>query len=212
MFTGIVETMGEVVELTPSPAGARLVIGHDLEGDLAVGDSVSVNGCCVTATDLGAGRFAVDLMGETLRRTGLGALDIGADESQIEFPIVYCNAREGRAGLADDDLAPDLKPLFDVLLATVPAPSYDPEHPLQALVTNLDASPYVGRLALLRVHHGTLRKGQQIAWCRADGSVQRVALSCGFGDTERMRRSFLRTLGEPPSVLKRRRRAGSQAS
>ena len=77
MFTGIVETMGEVVELTPSPAGARLVIGHDLEGDLAVGDSVSVNGCCVTATDLGAGRFAVDLMGETLRRTGLGALDIG---------------------------------------------------------------------------------------------------------------------------------------
>jgi GTP-binding protein len=99
-------------------------------------------------------------------------LDLDADESQIEFPIVYCNAREGRAGLADDDLAPDLKPLFDVLLETVPAPSYDPEHPLQALVTNLDASPYVGRLALLRVHHGTLRKGQQIAWCRADGTIE----------------------------------------
>lgn len=77
MFTGIVETMGEVVERTPSPAGARLVVGHDLDGDLAVGDSVSVNGCCVTATDLGGGRFAVDLMGETLRRTGLGTLDVG---------------------------------------------------------------------------------------------------------------------------------------
>ncbi|MDF2748922.1 MAG: typA [Gaiellaceae bacterium] len=99
-------------------------------------------------------------------------LDLDADESQIEFPIVYCNAREGRAGLAHDDLAPDLKPLFDVLLETVPAPSYDPEHPLQALVTNLDASPYVGRLALLRVHHGTLRKGQPIAWCRADGTIE----------------------------------------
>ena len=99
-------------------------------------------------------------------------LDLDADETQIEFPIVYCNAREGRAGLAADDLAADLTPLFDVLLETVPPPSYDPEHPLQALVTNLDASPYVGRLALCRVRHGTLRKGQQIAWCRADGTIE----------------------------------------
>ncbi len=99
-------------------------------------------------------------------------LDLDADETQIEFPIVYCNAREGRAGLAADDLAADLTPLFEVLLETVPPPSYDPEHPLQALVTNLDASPYVGRLALCRVRHGTLRKGQQIAWCRADGTIE----------------------------------------
>jgi GTP-binding protein len=99
-------------------------------------------------------------------------LDLDADETQIEFPIVYCNAREGRAGLTENELAADLTPLFDVLLATVPAPSYDPEHPLQALVTNLDASPYVGRLALCRIHHGTLRKGQQIAWCRADGTIE----------------------------------------
>jgi len=98
-------------------------------------------------------------------------LDLDADESQIEFPIVYCNARAGRAGRAADELAADLAPLFAVLLETVPAPSYDPEHPLQALVTNLDASPYVGRLALCRVHHGTLRKGQGIAWCRADGTI-----------------------------------------
>ena len=99
-------------------------------------------------------------------------LDLDAGESQIEFPIVYCNAREGRAGLAEDELAADLGPLFETLLTTVPAPSHDPQHPLQALVTNLDASPYVGRLALLRVMHGTLRKGQQIAWCRADGTIE----------------------------------------
>src|SRR3954467_13392909 len=99
-------------------------------------------------------------------------LDLDADESQIEFPIVYANAREGRAGLAPDELADDLGPLRETLLATVPPPAYDPDHPLQALVTNLDASPYVGRLALLRVQHGTIRKGEQVAWCRADGSIQ----------------------------------------
>jgi GTP-binding protein len=101
-------------------------------------------------------------------------LDLGADESQIEFPIVYCNARAGRAGLAPDDLAPDLAPLVETLLATVPAPEHDPDHPLQALVTNLDASPYLGRLALCRIRHGELRRGQQVAWCRADGSVERA--------------------------------------
>ena len=104
-------------------------------------------------------------------------LDLDADESQIEFPIVYCNAREGRAGPAPDALAPDLGPLFDVLLETVPPPEYDPEHPLQALVTNLDASPYVGRLALCRIRHGTLRKGAQIAWCRADGTIESAKLT-----------------------------------
>jgi GTP-binding protein len=99
-------------------------------------------------------------------------LDLDADEAQIEFPIVYANARAGHAGLAADELVPTLEPLFDTLLATIPAPAYDPEHPLQALVTNLDSSPYVGRLALLRIHHGTLRKGAQIAWCRADGTIE----------------------------------------
>ncbi|HEY8030441.1 MAG TPA: translational GTPase TypA [Gaiellaceae bacterium] len=99
-------------------------------------------------------------------------LDLDADESQIEFPIVFCNARAGRAGFEPDELASDLAPLVETLLATVPAPSYDPDHPLQALVTNLDASPYVGRLALLRIHHGTLRKGASIAWCRADGTIE----------------------------------------
>jgi GTP-binding protein len=104
-------------------------------------------------------------------------LDLDADESQIEFPIVYANARAGRAGLAADELAPTLEPLFDTLLATIPAPRHDPDHPLQALVTNLDASPYVGRLALLRVRHGILRKGARIAWCRADGTVEHARVT-----------------------------------
>jgi GTP-binding protein len=104
-------------------------------------------------------------------------LDLDADESQIEFPIVYANARAGHAGLAPGQLAPSLEPLFKVLLSTIPPPAYDPEHPLQALVTNLDASPYVGRLALLRIHHGTLRKGEQIAWCRADGTIERARVT-----------------------------------
>ena len=104
-------------------------------------------------------------------------LDLDADESQIEFPIVYCNARAGHAGRAPGALAPDLGPLFEALLETVPPPGYDPEHPLQALVTNLDASPYVGRLALCRIQHGTLRKGEQIAWCRADGTIENARIT-----------------------------------
>ena len=104
-------------------------------------------------------------------------LDLDADESQIEFPIVYANARAGRAGLDPDDLAQDLKPLVDTLLTTIPAPEYDENHPLQALVTNLDASPYVGRLALCRIRHGRLTKGQQIAWCRADGTITNARLT-----------------------------------
>ncbi len=104
-------------------------------------------------------------------------LDLDADETQIEFPIVYCNARAGRAGLAPDELADDLHPLFDVLLAAIPAPVYEEGHPLQAHVTNLDASPYVGRLALCRVREGTIRKGQQVAWCRSDGRIERAKVT-----------------------------------
>jgi len=108
-------------------------------------------------------------------------LDLDADEHQIEFPIVYCNAKAGVASLHYEAGKPlpegNLAPLLDLLLEHIPAPSYDPEHPLQALVTNLDASPYVGRLAICRVRHGSIRKGQQIAWCRADGSIRRVQVA-----------------------------------
>ncbi len=104
-------------------------------------------------------------------------LDLDADEHQIEFPIVYCNAREGTASLDPAIPSENLKPLFEMLLRTIPAPSYDDGHPLQALVTNLDASLYVGRLALCRVKHGTIRRGQMVAWCRMDGSIERVKVT-----------------------------------
>ncbi len=98
-------------------------------------------------------------------------IDLGATEDQIEFPIVYTNAKAGRASLTPSDAGTSLKPLLDLLVDHIPAPSYDEAHPLQAHVTNLDASPYVGRLAICRVRHGTIRKGAPIAWCRADGTV-----------------------------------------
>jgi GTP-binding protein TypA/BipA len=101
-------------------------------------------------------------------------LDLDATEEQIEFPIVYCNAKAGRASLTEFEPGEDLGPLLDLLLERIPAPSYEPDHPLQAHVTNLDASPYVGRLALCRVHHGTIRRGQAVGWCRADGTVERA--------------------------------------
>jgi GTP-binding protein len=104
-------------------------------------------------------------------------LDLGADDEQIDFPIVYSNAKDGWASLEEGVEGSDLSPLLDLMLEKIPAPEHDPDHPLQAHVTNLDASPYVGRLALCRVRHGKIRSGQQIAWCRADGSVERAAVS-----------------------------------
>jgi GTP-binding protein len=106
-------------------------------------------------------------------------LDLDADEDQIDFPIVYTNAKAGWASLEPESVPPtrDLTPLLDLLLEHIPAPTHDPEHPLQAQVTNLDASPYVGRLALCRVRHGTIRRGQRVAWCRADGSIEPAQVS-----------------------------------
>ncbi len=138
-------------------------------------------------------------------------LDLDADEEQIEFPIVYCNARAGIATLeyepavqaaagGSEGLDGDatggatgdatggatggatptegtLAPLLDLLVERIPAPMYDPDHPLQAHVTNLDASPYVGRLAICRVRNGQIKRGQQVAWCRADGSIERAQVS-----------------------------------
>ncbi|HEX3323565.1 MAG TPA: translational GTPase TypA [Solirubrobacterales bacterium] len=104
-------------------------------------------------------------------------LDLDADSEQIDFPIVYTNAKAGWAALEEGAEGTDLAPLMSLMLEKIPAPEYDPDHPLQAHVTNLDASPYVGRLALCRVHNGTIRSGQQIAWCRADGRVERATVS-----------------------------------
>jgi GTP-binding protein len=104
-------------------------------------------------------------------------LDLDADESQIDFPIVYTNAKAGWASLDPASAGTDLQPLLELLLEHVPAPDYDPDHPLQAHVTNLDASPYVGRIAICRVRHGTIRRGETIAWCRTDGTVEQVKVS-----------------------------------
>ena len=97
-------------------------------------------------------------------------IDLDAHDDQLEFPVVYASSRDGWASLDVDTPGVDLKPLFEVLLDTIPPPATDAEGPLQAHVTNLDADPYVGRLALCRVHRGTIRKGQTVAWCKRDGS------------------------------------------
>jgi GTP-binding protein len=99
-------------------------------------------------------------------------MDLDAGDHQIEFPILYANARAGKCGPDPDVLADDLEPLFEALKTHIPAPEYEEDHPLQALVTNLDASPYLGRLALCRVRNGTIKRGQAVAWCRADGSIE----------------------------------------
>jgi GTP-binding protein len=108
--------------------------------------------------------------------------DLDATAEQIEFPVVYASAKAGRASLnrPEDGGMPDsenLVPLFSTILETVPAPHYDPEMPLQAHVTNLDSSPYLGRLALCRIHNGTLKKGQQVAWARHDGTITRAKIA-----------------------------------
>jgi GTP-binding protein len=100
----------------------------------------------------------------------------------LDVPVVYASGRNGAASVnkpANGELPDnaDLEPLFEAILTHVPAPKYDDEHPLQAHVTNLDASPFLGRLALLRIFNGNIKKGQQVAWVRHDGSVQNVKLT-----------------------------------
>jgi len=98
-------------------------------------------------------------------------LDLDADEHQIGFPVLYANARAGTAGPSPDDLAPNLDPLFEAIVATTPAPEFEPGHPLQLLVTNLDADQYVGRLAIGRIWHGVIGLGDRVALSRRDGSI-----------------------------------------
>ncbi|HVW47982.1 MAG TPA: translational GTPase TypA [Solirubrobacterales bacterium] len=104
-------------------------------------------------------------------------IDLDADSEQIDFPIVYTNAKDGWASLEEGVEGTDLMPLLDLMLEKIPAPTYDEGAPLQAHVTNLDASPYLGRLAVCRVRQGTIRSGQPIAWCRADGEIRRANVS-----------------------------------
>ena len=127
-------------------------------------------------------------------------MDDDIDHSSIlDFPIVYACARAGRASLTrpDDGTmpdSPDLEPLFATILKTVPPPSFDPDVPLRAHVTNLDASQYLGRLALLRVHSGTMKRGQQVAWCKSDGTIEKVRLTELLG-TSALERVPIETAG-----------------
>jgi GTP-binding protein TypA/BipA len=126
-------------------------------------------------------------------------LDLDATEEQIDFPIVYCQAKTGQASLnrpADGSSpdSPDLEPLFQVIKDTIPAPTYDEGAPLQAHVTNLDASPYLGRLALCRIFNGELKKGQTVAWCKKDGTIENVKLTELLG-TEALERVSIDSAG-----------------
>ncbi|HEX3328511.1 MAG TPA: translational GTPase TypA, partial [Gaiellales bacterium] len=103
--------------------------------------------------------------------------DEDADESQIDFPIVYTNARLGTATLDPDVPGESIRPLLDLIVSHMPAPTSDPAHPFQAQVANLDSSPYLGRLALCRVRHGEIERGSTVAWCRRDGTVTRIRLT-----------------------------------
>ncbi|WP_026875051.1 translational GTPase TypA [Jiangella gansuensis] len=112
----------------------------------------------------------------------LDLIDDNADQGALDFPIVYACARDGKASLErpEDGTAPDsadLRPLVETIMQTIPAPVYTPGSPLQAHVTNLDASPFLGRLALCRVREGEITKGSQVAWCRRDGSIERVKIT-----------------------------------
>src|SRR6201994_3386153 len=104
-------------------------------------------------------------------------IDLDADSEQIDFPIIYTNAKDGWASLEQGVEGTDLMPLLNLMTERIPAPTYDEGAELQALVTNLDASPYLGRLAVCRVRQGTIKAGQHLAWCRADGEIKRAAVS-----------------------------------
>jgi|TARA_B100000586_G_scaffold244836_1_gene199990 GTP-binding protein len=104
-------------------------------------------------------------------------IDLDANEKQIEFPIIYANAREGIATMDLDQPGTDLNPLFKLLMENISPPAYVEGQALQAHVTNLDASPYVGRLAICRVHQGVIRKDQIISHCRVDGSIVKAKIT-----------------------------------
>ena len=108
-------------------------------------------------------------------------IDLGAEDGQIDFPVCYCDARRGLAALSPEEVpdAPGLKSLFELLLAHVPAPVFEEGHPFQALVANLDASPYVGRLAICRIHQGWVRRGDSVAWCRTSAGAAGAGTGSG---------------------------------
>ena len=134
----------------------------------------------VNKVDRGDARIA-EVVDETYELF-LDLLDDHHSQEALDFPVVYASAKAGRASLEVPDNggmpdSPDLEPLFRTIVETIPAPTYDEGAPLQAHVTNLDASPFLGRLALLRIHQGELKKGQTVAWMKRDGSQKNVRVT-----------------------------------
>ena len=134
----------------------------------------------VNKVDRGDARIA-EVVDETYELF-LDLLDDSHSHDALDFPVVYASARAGRASIempANGEMpdSPDLEPLFRTILEAIPAPTYTPGAPLQAHVTNLDASPFLGRLALVRVHEGTLKKNQTVAWLRRNGTAQNVKIT-----------------------------------
>ncbi len=119
--------------------------------------------------------------GEVLNEVFDLFIDLDATEEQLDFPVLYCNARAGRCGLTADGLEETLKPLFEEIVRSVPPPRFDPAMPLQLLFTNLDYDDYVGRLAIGRIFNGRVRKAQEVAVCRLDGSFLPAKASLLYG-------------------------------
>ncbi len=114
-------------------------------------------------------------------------LELATDADQLDFPVLYTIAREGRAGLAPDSLEPDLRPLFDMIVEHIPAPAVDPDGPVQMLVASLDYDPHRGRIAIGRIHRGTVRTGQVLAHLPPDGEIvrQRITWLATFDGLQR---------------------------
>ncbi len=116
-------------------------------------------------------------IGEVVHQVEELFLDLDADEHQIDFPILYANARAGWVSTDQGVEGENVEPLFRTIIERVPAPTFDDDAPTQALVCNLSASPYLGRLAVCRVHNGWLTKGDAIGWCRLDGTVEKAKIT-----------------------------------
>src|SRR6187431_1654273 len=134
----------------------------------------------VNKVDRGDARIA-EVVDETYELF-MDLLDESHSQDALDFPVIYASAKAGRASLEVPENggmpdSPDLEPMFKTILETIPAPTYTEGAPLQAHVTNLDASPFLGRLALLRIHQGELKKGQQVAWMKRDGTIKNVKIT-----------------------------------
>jgi GTP-binding protein len=126
-------------------------------------------------------------------------IDLDATEDQLDFPVIYANAKAGVAKLSMEDPSEDLRPLFETIVEWIPGPAGDPDAPLQLLVANLDYSDYLGRLAIGRVFQGTLRLGDEVGIAKLDDSLQRTRITklYSFEGLKRVEE----TLGRPGDVL-----------